>query len=265
MNDIGPFGLHRSRIPMAPFKPIVSQFLSPLSASHFSNLPGSTIEGRIITKGMVEYYFKTIGFIAVLFIELRLKIANGKERLDAGFRVPVYGIQCDGDVFEFFLFNGTTKPFSFKHGLGPNDPPTCRRPFRLLDPADTLTTRPFIDALCPICKIIFDLLLSGYVSSLKAYHNHSVNKSTREGQPRKSVEQWEEAMSAAVRVSQDFRDAETKRQTQLTDEADSIVEEAMASLKRSVDAIPILHKPELIMPVGGWDMRGLKKYESSCM
>jgi hypothetical protein len=59
-----------------------------------------------------------------------------------------------------------------------------------------------------------------------------VNKSTREGQPRKSVEQWEEAMSAAVRVSQDFRDAETKRQTQLTDEADSIVEEAMASLKR---------------------------------
>jgi hypothetical protein len=75
--------------------PVRSQFLSPLSASHFSNLPGSTIEGRIITKGMVEYYFKTIGFIAVLFIELRLKIANGKERLDA---VAQAIAECDGQA-----------------------------------------------------------------------------------------------------------------------------------------------------------------------
>jgi hypothetical protein len=37
-------------------------------------------------------------------------------------------------------------------------------------------------------------------------------------------------MNAAVRASRDFRDAETKRQAQLTDEANPIVEEAMASL-----------------------------------
>jgi hypothetical protein len=67
---------------------------------------------------------------------------------------------------------------------------------------------------------------------LKAYHNRSVNKSARESQPRKSVGKREEAMSAAVNASQDFR--ETKSQTQLTDsdEANSIVEEAMASLNR---------------------------------
>jgi hypothetical protein len=100
-----------------------------------------------------------------------------------GFRVPVYDILCDKDVFELFLFDGTgttAEPFSLERGLGTNDPPTRLRPFRLPDPADTLTTRPFIGALRPICEIIFDLLLSGYVSSLKAYHNRSV-KSAREG------------------------------------------------------------------------------------
>lgn len=63
------------------------------------------------------------------------------------------------ETFEFLLFDGTTEPFTFKRGLGFNDPPTVRRSFRLPDPEDTLTTRPFIDALRPICEITFDLLL----------------------------------------------------------------------------------------------------------
>ena len=69
-----------------------SRFLSPVSASHFSdhrppansnfypeifnrliavfgfafrNLPESTIRGRIATKGRVEYYFQTMGSIPV--------------------------------------------------------------------------------------------------------------------------------------------------------------------------------------------------------
>jgi len=59
-----------------------------------------------------------------------------------------------------------------------------------------------------------------------------VNKNAGEGQPRKSLDKWEEAMSSAARASQEFRDAETKRETRLTNEANSIVQEAMASLKR---------------------------------
>jgi hypothetical protein len=65
-----------------------------------------------------------------------------------------------------------------------------------------------------------------------------MNKSAREDWPRKGVDKWEEAISAAVRASQDFRDAETKHQAQLTNEANSIVEEAMASLKHRY-GIPI--------------------------
>ena len=46
-----------------------------------------------------------------------------------------------------------------------------------------------------------------------------------------TVDKWEEAMSAAIKALQYFRDAEVKRQTWHTDEANSIVEEAMASLQ----------------------------------
>jgi hypothetical protein len=153
-----------------------------------------------------------------------------------GFRVPIYGILYVGDAFENFLFDSTTKPFSFKRGLLPNNTPTDLLPFQLPDPAKTSTTRPFIDALRPICEIIFDLLLSGYVSSLKVYHNCSVNKSAREGHPGKGVDKWEGVIGLAVMASQGFRDAETKRQTQLTDEANSIVEEAMGRLKCRYDS-----------------------------
>ena len=77
------------------------------------------------------------------------------------------------------------------------------------------------------------MLLSGYVSSLKAYHSHSINKSTRIELPRKSIDldKWNAAVNAAIRALCNFRDAETKRQTQHIDKANLIVEEAMVSLK----------------------------------
>ena len=111
------------------------------------------------------------------------------------------------------------------------NPLTHRRlPIQLPDLDYPRTARPFIEALRSICEIIFDLLLSGYVSSLKAY-NYSVKKSNGEDQPRACGDKWEEAINAAVKALQDFREAEMKRQSQLINDANSIVEEAMAFLK----------------------------------
>jgi hypothetical protein len=138
MNDIDTFGLHCSRIPTQLFKLIVqeidvmmvqhgpliehhikevrSQFLSPVSASHFPNyqqtetfnleifnhllgifgfafrnLPESIIKGHITTKGRVEYCFTMIGPIAVLVMEV--KIGSGKEHLNAIAQVIA---ECNG-------------------------------------------------------------------------------------------------------------------------------------------------------------------------
>ena len=148
-----------------------------------------------------------------------------------GFHLPVYGILSDGNTFEFFRFDGTAEPYTCKYGIGPNDPPTCWQPFRLPGPGETLTTQPFIDALRPICEVIFDLLLSGYVSSLKVQHDHFIIKKARKGQLKRNESGWEEAMCAAISALNGFRHAEKKRQTQLIDEADLIVEKAMTFLK----------------------------------
>ena len=147
--------------------------------------------------------------------------------------MPVYGILCDGEIFEFFLFKGNTDPFSFKRGSYPDDP--ILLPFRLPDPSDAKNTRPFIDALRPICEIVFDLLMSSYVESLMTYHARFVSGSAKWGQLRESLGLWEEGIRLAVKAKEDFREAERKRQSQLTDEANSLVDQAMASLKLRYD------------------------------
>ena len=179
--------------------------------------------------------------------------------------MPVYGILCDGDVFEFFQFDGSTKPPSFYHGCDSTVP---RTRLQLPDFTQTGTPRPFLDALRPICEIIFDLMLRAYSSSLEAYHNRSAKNSAKEGKPRPSLDKWERAIGSARQALEMFRDAETKRQVQLINEANAIVQKAMESLKYrhaslmsscitplithySIDDVPIIRAPALIM--SGWD------------
>jgi hypothetical protein len=46
------------------------------------NTPESTLEGRITTKGRIEYQFKVFGGITVLFIEVKLSIGGLTEHLN---------------------------------------------------------------------------------------------------------------------------------------------------------------------------------------
>jgi hypothetical protein len=57
--------------------------------SAFRNLPESTAKGR------VKYYFEAFSSIAVLFIEMKLKIGSAKERLNAIAQVIA---ECDGQA-----------------------------------------------------------------------------------------------------------------------------------------------------------------------
>lgn len=47
------------------------------------NTPGSIIEGRLTKKGRIEYLFRAFGGIAMLFIEVKYRLASSKEYLDA--------------------------------------------------------------------------------------------------------------------------------------------------------------------------------------
>ncbi|KAF8808065.1 hypothetical protein BYT27DRAFT_7097515 [Phlegmacium glaucopus] len=250
-----------------------SRFLAPIF-NHlvttfgfaFRNLPESSLHGRITNRGRIEYYFKSFGAIVFLVIEIKLKIGSGQERLDAvaqviaecnachwnnvhrGLHIPVYGILCDGSHFQFFLFDGNNKPYSFSRGILHTDPPAVRRGFQLNDPENP---KSFICALRPICEVIFDVMLTSYISSLNAYHNHSISMAKKEEKPPKSMGGWEKPLTLAGDALEIFRTAETMRQNQLYNNANVLVQDAMALLKSSINLAPKIIKPTSIK--SGWD------------
>ena len=57
------------------------------------NNPVTTVGGRIGTQGCIKYFFKTFGAVAILFIEMKLKVGNDAEHLKAIAQVIA---ECDG-------------------------------------------------------------------------------------------------------------------------------------------------------------------------
>ena len=60
------------------------------------NKPETIIKGCIGTQGRVEYFFKTFGAVAVLCIEMKLKVGNDDERLKVIAQVIT---ECDGKPY----------------------------------------------------------------------------------------------------------------------------------------------------------------------
>ena len=60
------------------FNHLVNQFNFMLR-----NNPETMMDGRIGTQGCIEYLFQTFGVVAVLFIEMKLKVGNDVERLNS--------------------------------------------------------------------------------------------------------------------------------------------------------------------------------------
>lgn len=61
----------------------------------FRNLPELIIEGRMTTKGRIEYY-KAFGSVSIVSVEVKLKIGDLEERLDAIAQVIA---ESDGESF----------------------------------------------------------------------------------------------------------------------------------------------------------------------
>jgi hypothetical protein len=62
------------------------------------NNPETIIEGRIGMQGRIEYTFNKFGAIAILFVEVKLKVGNDAERLKAIVQVIV---ESDGKPHAF--------------------------------------------------------------------------------------------------------------------------------------------------------------------
>lgn len=128
-------------------------------------------------------------------------------------------------MFQFFLFDGSTKPSSFSRGTLPGDPLALRYGFKLNDLTTVESSRSFLRSLRQISEIIFDLLLQSYMSSLDAYRNCSVGKGKEEGT---TTHECEEALCFAGDALKKFR---AVHQDNLPNEANTTAQDAMDLLK----------------------------------
>jgi len=109
----------------------------------------------------------------------------------------VHGILCDGTTFEFFSFDGGTKPPTFSRGVFPDA--SSSRPLQNLVLADYhgSATIDFLRSLRPICETLFYFLLLTYKSGLQAYTQRSVNRAIHHKRARPSTPCWKVALGFA--------------------------------------------------------------------
>ncbi|KAM6492144.1 hypothetical protein JOM56_011868 [Amanita muscaria] len=295
LGDIGTFEIHRSRIPTHLFRSIVIDMdimLMQYGASHqhkteevfnhlvkqfdfmLRNEPQTMIKGRIGTQGCIEYFFKAFGAVAVLCIEMRLKVGNDDERLKIiaqviaecdrcnlensarGFSLPIHCIFTDGLIYEFFKFERNPKP-SFIRGCFPGDPDHLLRGLKVPDYSFMRTTLPFILQLRCACETIFDIMLSAYIAGLKAYYIRSEENGRKQGSKRPSLDGWDRALQSADRALAGFREAAVQRKDGDLDSADATVDQALLALQESTGAVPTFYRSNLIMK--DWDEVEVRK------
>ena len=180
------------------------------------------------TKGRVEYHFLVLGELALLVIEFKLELGTNVERLNAIAQViaecdgnipficsiigsnsyflacdfanyrldfpsyPIYAVLCDGRVFEFFSFDGSTSPPTFSRGVVSIPGPATLEGLSLADYATT-TDIHYMRSLRPVCEVLFYFLLLTYATGVHAYWLRSTGEATRTNRPRESTPGWAEA------------------------------------------------------------------------
>jgi len=207
----GHMGLHKNEEARARFLSGFFNKTVALFSGVLLNTPETLLEGRITTKGRIEYQFKTFGGITVVFIEVKLNLGNSTERInffaqviaecDAcawmnfqnGFHVPIMAVLCDGNSFYFFKFvnrrqtrSADPQIFLGKFADG------SRKQFILEWSPDT-DPEVFISQARLICESLFYVFLSGYQSGLDAYWNRSVERGKKQGRKRTSTPGWHKA------------------------------------------------------------------------
>ncbi|KAF8313497.1 uncharacterized protein EI90DRAFT_2949824 [Cantharellus anzutake] len=301
LKDIGTFEIHRSRIPTDLFKSIVmdldillmqygpphehkteearSRFFSPifnhlvkLFTFTLRNDPETTISGHIATQGCIEYYFKAFGAVAVLFVEIKLRVLNDEERLKAiaqviaegdgcdasnlaqNFSLPIHCIFFDGWAFEFFKYERAPNR-TFLRGCFHGDPKHLRRGLEMLDFVRMETPLPWILRFRCICETIFDVMLSAYIAGLKAYNNRSLGKGKKWGLT--DLDEWDKPLQSAEDALVAFRKAEDLREGGDLDGADTTVDKALLALQESTSAVPTMYESPLLMTA--WDNAEIRK------
>jgi len=98
---------------------------------------------------------------------------------------------------------------------------------------------PFILQLRPICEIIFDMLLTGYIAGLTAYYNKC--EENEDENKARSLRPAEQALAV-------FREAEAHREAGEFDLADATADRALLALQERYDEFSASYQSFLTLP-----------------
>ncbi|KAF5383286.1 hypothetical protein D9615_004800 [Tricholomella constricta] len=261
------------------FNHLIRQFSFMLRSDPETSIGGhfGTQGRKVGMQGRIEHLFKIFGAVAILFVEVKLKVRNEIERVEAiaqaiaecdscdlnnnsssrDFSLPIHCIFSDGESFEFFKFERKPNP-SFLRGCFDGDPKHLRRGLQVPDFTTMETSLPFILQLRCICETIFDVMLSAYIAGLQAeYHLEEKRKKQFSERPSSSSHGLDRAIQSAQRALAVFREAEGQRKAGYLDSADATVEEALRALHESTGAVPSMYESTLIMR--DWDANEVRR------
>lgn len=150
--------------------------------------------------------------------------------------MPIYGILFGGDIFQFFIFDGSTKPYKFSMGVVPGTQNHVDSKFKGLPLFAFSSTsldafkHALILGLRPICETIFNFFLITYVATLKVIRDSCARRGPRETFGTQSLPHWDEAINLAEEALRKSQDAEAQRQDNSIAAADATAEAACKAL-----------------------------------
>jgi len=152
--------------------------------------------------------------------------------------MPIYGILYGGNSFQFFIFDGSTKPYKFSMGIVPGNHSQTKEGLPLFPFSSKSTAHSFILGLRPICETIFNFFLVTYVATLKVFRDLWAQRGPRERFGTQSLAHWDEAVNLAEEALGKSQDAEAQRQNNSIAAADATTETSFKALKLSTDVVP---------------------------
>ncbi|KAN0073248.1 hypothetical protein V8E54_008468 [Elaphomyces granulatus] len=215
------------------------------------NKPEGLLESEFTRKGRIEHHFIAVESISIVFIEVKKVLAVGNAGLNMkaqvlaecaacdyanlkrGYWVPILAILCDGNNFEFFVYDSADKAvYSSDWRVGIVSEPQGSQLDLLLSTKKTT-------------EYLFDWFIMAYINGIRAFFQKSHDRSRVQSK-------WESALISAEKALALLREADKAAANGRFEESEEMASRGAEELKSSVEQLP--YQPRYQGTLGSiWD------------
>jgi len=229
----------RSRFIASLFSEIVCLF-----GNAVVNHPEGLLDSEFTRRGRIEHHFYAVNSISIVFIEVKKTLVVGRRKLDiigqvlaecaacdyanskVQHWVPILAILCDGERFEFLVYDSGTKSV-YSSGVVTGLVDRVGKPQLLLLSIKETT------------EYIFDYFLMAYINGLRSF-GHKSNLAAARSKSKKcaSTEKWMDALARAERAHLLVREAAVLANKGDIQKAEEYAAKGVSELMESVLLVP---------------------------